>query len=88
MKNIYRILVGKPVGIYIYIYLFGRARSVWRITVRWNIRRLVVGDVSCVAPIQDSAYIRVVGLTDSSATAFVQYLGTVCKRRPFLGGGR
>jgi hypothetical protein len=81
MRNIYRMLVGKPVG----VYLFGRARSVWRITVRWNIRRLVVGNVSCVARIQDSANIRAVGLTDSSATAFVQYLVTVGRRRPFRG---
>jgi hypothetical protein len=75
-------LVAKPVG----IYPFGRARSVWRITVRRNIRRLVVGDMSYVARIQDSANIRAVGLTDSSATAFVQYLGTVGRRRPFAVG--
>ena len=74
--------MGKPVG----KYLFGRGRSVWRITVRQNIRRLVVGDESCVARIHDSANIRAVALKDSSATALVQYLGTVCGRRPFPEG--
>jgi len=76
-------LVGKPVG----IYLLGRTRSVWRIAVRRNIRRLVVWDVRPVDRIQDSANIRAVGLTDSPATAFVQYLGTVGRRRPFPKGG-
>jgi hypothetical protein len=58
---------------------------VWRITVSWNVGRLVVGYVRCVARIQDSANIRAVGLADLSATVFVQYLGTVCRRRPFPG---
>jgi hypothetical protein len=83
MRNIYRILVGKPVG----IYLFGRARRVWRITVSRNIRWLVVGDVSCVARTPGSANIRAVVLVDSSTTAFVQYLGTVGRIRPFPRGG-
>ena len=83
MRNIHRMQVGKPVG----MYSFGRARSAWRITVRRNIRKLVVEDMSCVARIQYSANIRAVGLTDSSATTFVQYLGTVCMRSLFPGGG-